>query len=356
MVLTRYITAEIVKPLFLGVALLIIIFTGYSSAVKLAEAAQGMIDMRVIARLIGLNTIVALEVLLPTALYLSIIAALTRFYRDSEMAAMNAAGVGEWQIIRAIMLLSLLIAALVGAISTYGRPWAYRESYHIEAQAKAEFDIRKIAPGQFIELQDNKYVLHAGAVDQSTGRLQEVFLQTEVGEKLQVVFAEEAYLPPVRFGEPRTFEMFRGYGYLLDRTGGKDSTLRYRELILHIPIEEPDKSYRRKAEPTINLFKSDAPKDIAEFQWRVSTPLATMLLALLAVPLSRTAPRQGRHAGFFIAILIYVGLFNAISVARNWVEDGVVGRFPGIWWVYLLPVLLFAILVATPYWTRRKRT
>ncbi|MDT8386350.1 MAG: LptF/LptG family permease, partial [Thiogranum sp.] len=175
-------------------------------------------------------------------------------------------------------------------------------------------------------------------------------------ERLQVVFAEEAYLPPVRFGEPRTFEMFRGYGYLLDRTGGKDSTLRYKKLILHIPIEEPDKSYRRKAEPTINLFKSDAPKDIAEFQWRVSTPLATMLLALLAVPLSRTAPRQGRHAGFFIAILIYVGLFNAISVARNWVEDGVVGRFPGIWWVYLLPALLFALLVATPYWTRRKRT
>lgn len=355
MVLTRYITAEIVRPLFLGVGLLIIIFTGYSSAVKLAEAAQGMIDIQVIARLIGLNTIVALEVLLPTALYLSIIAALTRFYRDSEMAAMNAAGVGEKHIIRSIARLSLLIAVVVGVISTYGRPWAYRESYRLEAEAKAEFDIRKIAPGQFIELQDSKYVLHAANVDQKSGRLQEVFMQTELGEKIQVVFAEEAYLPPVRFGEQRKFELFKGYGYLLDRSDGKDTTLHYKELIIHIPEEELDKSYRRKAEATATLFKSDAPKDIAEFQWRVSTPLATMMLALLAVPLSRSAPRQGRHGGFFVAILVYVGLFNIISIARNWVEDGTVGRFPGLWWAYLLPALLFAALIAAPYWARRKR-
>ncbi|MFQ5644676.1 MAG: LptF/LptG family permease, partial [Thiogranum sp.] len=92
MLLNRYITAEIIKPMFLGVALLVIVFTGYSLGVKLTQAAQGEVPLSIVARLIGLNSIIAMEVLLPTALYLSIIATLSRLYRDSEMVAMQASG------------------------------------------------------------------------------------------------------------------------------------------------------------------------------------------------------------------------------------------------------------------------
>jgi lipopolysaccharide export system permease protein len=355
LVLGRYITAEIAKPLFLGVSLLMIVFTGYSSAVKLGQAADGFLSVPTMARLIGLNTIVALEVLLPTALYLSIVSSLSRFYRDSEMAAMRAAGFSETRIIRSTILLSTLIAILVGIISIYGRPWAYREIYRIEAEARAEFDIRKIQPHQFLELQDSKYVLFARAVDKASGRLKDVFLQTDLGPKVQVLSAKEGYLPPVRFGEPRTFELFDGYGYLLDRHGHRDITLRYQEMLLHIPTEELDNSYRRKAEPTINLFNSDASKDVAEFQWRISTPLATLALALLAVPLSRSAPRSGRHRSFFLAIVVYVALFNLTTVARTWVGEGRVPSFPGIWWIYSFPLVLFVVLMLAPGWARRRR-
>ena len=54
MVLSRYITAEIAKPMFLGIMLLVIVFTGYTFAIKLSEAANGVIPLSVVARLIGL--------------------------------------------------------------------------------------------------------------------------------------------------------------------------------------------------------------------------------------------------------------------------------------------------------------
>jgi lipopolysaccharide export system permease protein len=354
LVLSRYIITEIAKPLVLGVSLLVIVFTGYSSAVRLGQASEGFIELPAVARLIGLNTIVALEVLLPTALYLSIISSVSRFYRDSEMAAMRAAGIGEGRIIRSTLLLSLAVALLVGFISIYGRPWAYREIYRIEAEARAEFDIRKIQPKQFVELEDSKYVLFARHVDKESGGLEEVFLQTELGDKIQVLYAQQAFLPPVRFGEARSFQLLDGYGYLLDRFGHHDITLRYKEMLVHIPTQQLDTSYRRKAEPTITLYHSDAPKDVAEFQWRLSTPLATLALALLAVPLSRSAPREGRHRSFFLAILVYVGLFNMTSAARTWVEDQKVPASPGIWWVYVFPLALFAVLMLAPRWVRRK--
>ena len=55
MVLGRYITTEISKPMFLGIALLVVVFTGYTFAVKLSEAAHGAIPLSVVARLIGLK-------------------------------------------------------------------------------------------------------------------------------------------------------------------------------------------------------------------------------------------------------------------------------------------------------------
>lgn len=353
--LSRYITAEIIKPMFLGITLLVTVFTGYSLAVKLSQAAEGEVPLSIVARLIGLNSIIAMEVLLPTALYLSIIATLSRFYRDSEMVAMRASGFGEFRVIRSIVLLSVLVSVVVGVISLYARPWAYRQSYQIEAEARAEFDIRKIEPGRFIELQSSKYVLFARDIDRGKGRLKEVFLQSDKGDKLQVTYAREALLPPVRAGEQRNFVFHDGYSYLLDQLGSKDTTLKFREMIVPIPEVTEDVSYRRKAEPTASLATSQASKDIAEFQWRTSTPFATLVLALVAVPLSRSTPRQSRYYSFVVAILVYVGLFILTSAARNWVADGRIPSFPGIWWVYTLPLLLFAGLMGVPALNRWRR-
>jgi lipopolysaccharide export system permease protein len=73
------------------------------------------------------------------------------------------------------------------------------------------------------------------------------------------------------------------------------------------------------------------------------------------VPLSRSAPRQSRHSSFIVAIGVYTGLFILTSVARNWVADGEIPANPGIWWVYALPLLLFAALVLLPKWQWRRR-
>jgi len=255
---------------------------------------------------------------------------------------------GESRVIRSIILLSVLVSIIVGVISLYARPWAYRQSYQIEAEARAEFDIRKIEPGRFIELQGSKYVLFARDVDKKKGRLKEVFLQSEKGDKIQVTYAREALLPPVRAGEQRSFVFHDGYSYLLDQHGSKDTTLKFGELIVPIPEVTKDVSYRRKAEPTASLARSQASKDIAEFQWRTSTPFATLILALIAVPLSRSSPRQSRYHSFVVAILVYVGLFILTSASRNWVADGKIPDFPGLWWVYTLPLLLFAGLMGVP--------
>ena len=48
------------------------------------------------------------------------------------------------------------------------------------------------------------------------------------------------------------------------------------------------------------------PEAVAELQWRSAMPISAVLLCLLAVPLGRTDPRQGRAARVFLAALLYV--------------------------------------------------
>lgn len=348
MIIDRYLTQEILRPFALGFGLLVIVFVAYTAAIQLSQAADGVIEPATALQLILLNTLIACETLLPSALYLSIVAAIGRLHQDSEMTAMRAAGVSELRIMAAVAKLAMAFAAVVAVLSIYGRPWAYGESYRLESRLVSDFDIAKLKADRFIQLQDSGYVLYSRSIDREHKRLQDVFMQADRGAKSEIILADEAYLPESPAIEEQTVRFLRGHLYLLNREGRRDGTLQFNELTIHVPEAEKLTSYRRKAEPTAGLALSDQPKDIAEYQWRVSTPLATVLLALLAVPLSRSQPRQSRFGIFFSAIVVYALLLGLIGALRNAIEQDKISSMPGLWSAYIFPLFLLAILVAAP--------
>lgn len=348
MIIDRYLTQEILRPFTLGFGLLVAIFIAYTTAIQLTRAADGVIEPTTALQLILLNTLIAFEILLPSALYLSIVAAIGRLHQDSEMTALHAAGVSELRIMGAVAKLAVVFALLVGVLSIFGRPWAYSESHRLEFQLVGDFDIAKLKADRFIQLQDSGYVLYSRTIDRERKRLHDVFMQADHGMKSEIILAEEAYLPEMKSAEDPTVRFLRGHLYLLNREGQRDGTLTFNELIIHIPETEKLRGYKRKAEPTTRLALSDQPKDVAEYQWRVSTPLATVLLALLAVPLSRSQPRQSRFGIFFGAIVVYALLFGLIATLRNAIEQDKISALPGLWSAYIFPVALLGVLLIIP--------
>jgi len=358
MLIERYITSEIARPFAAGVAMIVAVFVAFSAAVKLADAASGEIASSVVMQLIFLNTLIAMEVLIPTTLFLAILFAVGRLHRDSEMAALSAAGVSEASVLRSVGKLALACAAVVSLLSVYARPWAYARSYALEQTAVSRFDLSNIRPGSFVDMGNGGYVLYAREVDVEKGELRDVFVQIDRKDRSQVVSSRRARIHDMDAEGSRSVEFFDGYGYLLDPVGTRDANMRFDSFLIHFPEEERIGKFRRKAAGTGTLRESPQPKDIAEYQWRLTTPLATLLLALLAVPLSRASPRQSRFGVFAVAIAVYLLQFATSSVVRNWVENGDLPPFPGLLLAYTPGLALLALLMMTPRlrlhrWRRR---
>ncbi len=357
LIIDRHISLEILRPFVTGLGLLILVFVGFSAARQLSLAAEGQMDMVTAFKLIGLNTLITLEILLPSALFFSVLAAIARLYRDSEMNALYAAGVSQVRILESVLKLALAIALVTGFISVQGRPWAFRTSYALEARAAAEFDLKKMATGEFVNMQGSDYTFIARGIDLQRGLHKNVFLH-RLHRKLgrtDIIVAKSASLPSLNPGHASTAEFYDGYNYLLDERRQQDVTVQFKQLTVRLPNEEAQESYRRKAETTLNLSASTDPKDLAEYQWRITTPLATILLALIAVPLARSAPRESRFRNFFIALAVYIGLFSMTSVLRTWIEQGKISEHPGLWTAYAIEALLLMLLVSglrLPRWRR----
>lgn len=355
MIIDRHISWEILRPFTVGLGLLILIFIGFSAARQLSMAAEGQLDMLTAFKLIGLNTIITLEILLPSALFFSVLAAIGKLYRDSEMNALYAAGISQARILESVLKLSLVFALITGLISIQGRPWAFRTSYALEAQAAAEFDLKKMATGEFVNMDGSDYTFIAKGIDLEQGLHKGVFLHKNHPKlgRTEIIVAESASLPTLNPTHASQAEFYNGYNYILDNRGRQDVTLKFREMIVRTANEAAQERYRRKAETTTNLSLSTEPKDIAEYQWRITTPLATILLALIAVPLARSAPRESRFRNVFIALGVYIALFSMTSVLRTWIEQEKLGAMPGLWTAYVAEALILAFLVRGPRWWGR---
>ena len=355
LIIDRHISREIIRPFCTGLGLLVLIFVGFSAARQLTLAASGQLDMLTAFKLVCLNTLITLEILLPSAFFFSVLAAIGRLYRDSEMSALYAAGVSRARILESVLKLALVIAVITGLMSTLARPWAFRTSYALESQAAAQFDLKQMSADEFVMMDGSDYTFIAQDIDLERGLHEGVFLQKDYDAEArsEIIIAESAAMPALNPGQAAQATFYNGYNYLLDNSGRKDVTLKFKELVVQLPNEEAQEKYRRKAETTLNLSQSSNPKDVAEYQWRISTPLATILLALIAVPLARSAPRESRLRNVSIALLAYIALFSMVSVLRTFMEQGTLGAIPGLWTAYALQAGLLAVLVTFPRMKRR---
>jgi lipopolysaccharide export system permease protein len=230
----------------------------------------------------------------------------------------------------------------VAWLSIVGAPQALTAIDRVGAEARREADLASIEPGKFTVLGPDQAVVY-GDRAAPDGGMEKVFLQRQLGDGvIEVVIAELGEMVESDDPDVRMLVLHNGRRY-----EGVPGTAQFRvvEFVEHgIPyrlpsLEPPDP--RPRAMAFLDLMRSGAPEHVAEFQWRIGVPLSTVILAFLAVPLSRTQPRSGRYGRIAIGLLVFIIYLNMMSAAKAWIEQETISPLLGTWWVHGV-MLLFA--------------
>ena len=349
MIINRYLVRELSKPLGIILGILLALFASYSASGFLSDAVDGLLPVGAIALLIGLKLLISLEVLIPASLYISVMLSFARLYSESEFAAMFALRLTPATMMRAVLTLSGYLALVVAALSLIVRPWAYERLHEISSRAGTLLGVNAMEAGSFYVGRDGSRVIFLAHRDGPGAPARDVFVKLRHSDRTEIIHARLAYeLPKTGPGSNPEVYMSDAHVYEIERDKARPDQAVHASGLTVFPQGRNSEvlGYSAVAASSAHLAASGSAEDTAELQWRLSTPLSTLLLGMLGIPLSRTRPRQGRYSRFITALVVYFGYYLLCTSTRTWVQHGLMPRFPGIWWA---PGLLALLLLSTSY-------
>lgn len=352
-IVDRYLLRELTQSFVAASAILLLVTVGGAIADLLSKVARGRIPADLLLTLIGLRTIDGLVILLPLAMFLGVLLALGRLYRDSEMAVLSASGLDLRGLLRPLVLLAVPATIVLAIISCFIAPWAVRTSQTLLADANRSILVAGLEAQRFTRIPGRDGIIYVGEMSADGTRFQRMFIETESaddddqGTRIDIITAPSGHLYNDASGKGRYLALqdgFRAEGKL-----GSDAfrLMRFERNDIRLPDDEAatDSAEIKRSAPLAALWNSDDPVQRAELHWRFAAPISALVLTLLALPMARSSPREPRHARMLIAILFWLVYANCIALTRSWMAQERWPEWIGYWWVYLLATLLALWLI-----------
>ena len=333
--LNRYILRETFVTWLVVTIVLFVILMSNQFAEILDDAATNQIPKTAVFALLKLTSLQYITILVPIGLFLGILLALARFNRDSEMVVMASCGIGSAQILRPISIIALFLSASVAWLSLVSTPNASRQIEEIKNQARENLQVGVLESGVFISPDSGETIIYAQNV--LDDEIYDVFIEHKDGDRVIVVRAERGERIQNNMNNKVTFVLYNGRRY--EGVPGEKNyrVIDFQEHGIPVVIEQPVEQELPVTTKSLKaLIESYNPEDRAELQWRLSTPLSIFILSVIAVPLSRSRPRQGRYARLGIGMLVYIIYANMLNIARSMVVRDEVPQWLGIWWVHTI--------------------
>jgi lipopolysaccharide export system permease protein len=345
--LHRYLLWEITRPLLGVLAVLMGIFAGYLATSELISQHAALLTPAALGRVVGIKLLLAMDVLLPMALYLSMIIGLGRLQSDQELVVMKAMGWGGPHVLQAMLPLILLVAGMAAYLSLLVRPWGYSMLYEQRQAATENMNLASLEPGHFQLL--GRSVLFAE--DHAGNQLLGVYFDQQTGSTRMVIRARAVEEGHDESGA-RSLLFHAGWLYLLAAPPQADTTIHFQTLVVHIPLpSQPATASKPKMLPSLALWRSPSLPHTAELQWRLWSPVSAVMLGILAIPLSRGPPRGGRFGKVLVALAAAALYYNSGAALKGFMQAGELPPIPGL---FLVPLLVVTVMLVGVFLNRKR--
>jgi lipopolysaccharide export system permease protein len=354
--LERYILREMIASAFAVTLVLVLILLTNEGARVLSRAADNQYPRDMVVALIGLGALQHLPILVPIGLLLGMVMAFGRLYHDSEMTAALACGVGMARVYAPVIIVGIVVAAVLAWLSLAVGPASMARVLALRSAAVHAGQLAKVTPGRFRSFGGGSTVVYAQDA-LPDGTLTDVFVERDRGGRVEVALAQRARHAVAADGQSLTITLYDG-----ERLEGVPGSTQYRIITkfteLTIPVQMPplrDGPGDLDAAPTRELIGATALDRQAQLQWRIALPIMCLVLAVLAVPISRLRPRRGRLSRVWLAVLLFILYFNLLSAGRVAIEHGTLPAAAGLWWTHVVVVITVLLITQLPVWLARMR-
>jgi lipopolysaccharide export system permease protein len=355
-IIDRYIVREVITTWLAVTFVLLIVVTSAEVVQFLKWFLQGELTTSTVLPLFINSQLKVLVLLIPVSLFLGVLLALSRLYMDSEMTAMMSGGIGPKQWFRAILMVAVPISLVVLVMMLYMRPWVAVQRADINAQIRSVSIISTFAPGRFNRTPDGNAVIFMEDISKDGKTMSNIFQRFNKDGEVHVDLAVSARNVTLDTG--LDYMLFENGSHYIGVPGESDyQIIDYAEYGVVVPAPR-DKNYplRVQALSTKTLWNSDNLEHKAELDWRITLPVATLIIVMMALPLSQTTPRGGRYSKLALGILIYLVYSNLLGVGKASIAKGVVPYWVGTSWVHVLGIItLYLLLRRTGLITRKNR-
>ncbi|GAB3379038.1 LPS export ABC transporter permease LptF [Lysobacter fragariae] len=340
--LDRYLFGEFAQSTFAAsVVLMIVAFGGVFTDV-LRDMANGRVPVGMLLPQLGLVTLNWLPLILPLALMLGLMLGAGRMYRDSEMPVIASIGVGPRRMLRPLLMLVVPMVAVVAACSLWLGPWAERLSKEMINKSSRNLIVAGLEPGAFTELPGGG-VVFVGSMSPDGSKFNRVFVYRQKDDRVDVTTSNNGEVTVDEKGD-RYLTLNDGF----EVEGPRDAGLNYRLLSykrndVAMPVGEAKYDPNQpEMLSTARLLADPRIEANAQLHRRLAPPLLTLAFALMAIPLARSMPRQGRLGQAVIGFLGYMIGMDLMLMGTKWLQDGKIAAALGLWWL-LLPLLAIGL-------------
>jgi lipopolysaccharide export system permease protein len=332
MIFQRALRRELASSAGATFTVLFTIFVTWTLISILGKAAGGKVASSDVVALIVFAVLNYLPTILILTSFISVLMAVTRSYRDSEMVVWFASGQSLVRWIAPVLTFGLPLVLLTGALSLFATPWAKMKSAEFVERFEKREDLKKVSPGQFQESTSSNRVFFVEGAAGGSNVVKNVFVNTIEKNGNTVVVAKEGVIEAD--GKGGQFLVLKNGRRYLGVPGQADfQSMEFERYSMRVSTKVPVLGADMSVDTLSTAALLAVPNNFttAELLWRIASPIMCVVLMLLAIPLGFVNPRAGSSANLILALLIFVTYSNLVKLTEASVKQGKVG-FGAAWW------------------------
>ncbi|KAA0020467.1 LPS export ABC transporter permease LptF [Salinicola corii] len=350
LIVSRYLTREILLTMSAVAGVLLLVIMGSRFIRYFTDAAQGELPLSALGTLMLFHMPSFLELVLPLSFFLAILLAYGQLYLNSEITVLVACGISPNRLLQVTLLPAVLIAVLVGLCSLWLTPAGAAHNERLIDEQQSQLDFSLLTPGRFQDF-GNDRTAYTQSLSDDRSRMQNVFISERQtggnGSPQQVVTrAQSGYQTTDPDTGSRYLVLENGQRYSVEPGSPVAEKLEFGSYGVRLATDDTGEvDVDSELMSTPELVADGDDESMAQLQWRLSMPLMIPILTLLALPLSRVNPRQGRFAKLLPAIFLHISYLSLLLAAQDAIARGSLPPGIGMWPIHLVYLALGLFLI-----------